>query len=92
MISVKEAVAKATDFARAVLEEDRARNIRLEEIGLEQSPPDQSPPRWVVTLSMTSLSPVGAGVSVNREYKMFAVDANTGDVLWMKIRELAGTV
>ena len=54
MISVGEAAEKAADFARGVLDEDRSRNLRLEEVELEQSTN-----RWLITLSMAAVSAFG---------------------------------
>lgn len=82
MITVKDAAARAAEFARNVLEEGRGRDLQLEEVEYTKRPP-----RWLITLSMPSSSPLGL---LAREYKMFTVDAETGEVLSMKIRELTG--
>ena len=70
---MKQAVAVAGDFARQVLEPERVRDLRLEEIDLR----GQKHKQWVVTLSM------GASGGLNilgREYKTFVVDVETGNV------------
>jgi len=81
MITVTDAVRRAVEFAQSVLEVTRARDLLLEEVIL-----DDQPPRWLITLSM----PATEGLRLQRVYKTFTVDAETGTVLSMKIRELAG--
>jgi 23S rRNA G2445 N2-methylase RlmL len=88
MISVKDAVARAAEFAAGVLDEPRRNDLRLEEV-------ERRDPHWLITLSMPSTSfNLGSllhGASAQpRGYKTFTVDADTGEVLSMKIRELAG--
>jgi hypothetical protein len=80
MISVKDAAQRAAEFARVTLEH-RADDLQLEEVEI-----DQVMSRWHITLSMSSLPAWGTA----RKYKTFTVDGNTGEVLSMKIRELAG--
>jgi hypothetical protein len=81
MITVTDAVRRATDFAQSVLEVTRARDLLLEEVVLEDQPP-----RWLITLSM----PATDGLRLQRVYKTFTLDAETGAVQSMRIRELAG--
>ena len=83
MISVKEAVASAVEFARAMLGAAVA-DILLEEVEHSQEGPNDV---WLITLSVPGRT--GLGV-LGRDYKRFAVRADTGEVLSMKIRELAG--
>ncbi len=95
MVSVKEAVANAIEFAQSVLGPDRTSDLRLEEVEKTKINGDDA---WSITLSMlepstllevTTLSRVfGKGP---REYKTFTVDSQTGNVLSMKIRELVGS-
>ena len=88
MVSVKEAVAKAIEFAESLLEPSRISGLRLEEVertGINGNGP------WSITLSMPrqqSGMDMFAGKNP-REYKAFLVNADTGEVLSMKIRELA---
>jgi hypothetical protein len=84
MISVREAVQSATAFARGVLDDTRSGNLRLEEVEIRENPS-----RWLVTLSMPAINSFG-NPSQQREYKAFLIDGENGEVLWMKIRELAG--
>jgi hypothetical protein len=92
MVSVKEAVNKAVEFANGVLDPSRAAALRLEEVEAGKA---NGGSVWLITLSMPRPTPALQEVaallgSVPRDYKTFAVDRETGDVLSMKIRELAG--
>ena len=82
MIPVKLAVAKAVEFAEAML---GASNILLEEVGLGKDGPNDV---WMVTLSFPGRS--GLAALGGREYKTFTVRGDTGEVTHMRIRELAG--
>ena len=82
MVSIKEAVEHAFVFANEVLEPTRTPKLRLEET---LSGEMDSQPVWLVTLSMRNPdNPYG-----DRDYKTFAVSKQTGEVLSMKIREVA---
>jgi hypothetical protein len=90
MITVKEAALKAAEFAAGVLDEPRREDLRLEEV-------EKDGQCWLITLSMPSpLHPLQSAVLQmmdavrRRDYKTFTVDAETGEVLSMKIRQLAG--
>ncbi|MEO7146219.1 MAG: hypothetical protein ABI165_22210 [Bryobacteraceae bacterium] len=86
MIPVKAAVAKAVEFAQTVLEPAASSQLLLEEVEIaERNGRDV----WNITLSMPRDLIVGLPTS-NRDYKTFTVDGETGEVLSMKIRELAG--
>jgi len=83
MISVKEAVASAVNFAQSILEVPRG-NLRLEEV---ETGTARGQDVWLITLSIPgTLFPNGG-----RDYKTFTVDGETGEVFSMKIRELAGS-
>ena len=82
MITVKEAVAKAIEFAQAML---GATDFLLEEVELGKRGPSDV---WLITLSVAGRS--GLATLGGREYKTFTVRASTGEVVSMKIRELAG--
>ncbi len=84
MIGVKEAVAKAVEFAETVLEPGRASQILLEEV---EAVTENGKDVWVITLSMIRPSLVNV-LRGDREYKAFTVDRQTGEVLAMKIRAL----
>jgi hypothetical protein len=93
MVEIQSAVKAATDFARGTLGADRTRSIRLEEI--ESSRVDGKEV-WLVTLSSVLIDDamVTAGplsglqrmIEAPREYKIFTVSKETGEVLAMKIR------
>ena len=55
-----------------------------------ESSVDDGRPVWLVTLSVERpLSPIGAALGRTRDYKTVKVDAETGNILSMKIRELS---
>jgi hypothetical protein len=80
MTPIKQAVANAMEFADGVLGAGRTLDLRLEEI--ESSEIDGAP-IWLITLSFQR-------TSYARDYKTFSIRKDTGEVLAMKIRELAG--
>ena len=94
MVDIKRATANAIDFATSALGPDRTVAIRLEEI--ESSVVDGREV-WLITLSSALSSPFDTsmtglraviGAEVPREYKVFTVAKDTGEVLSMKIRLL----
>jgi len=94
MVSIKEAAARATGFAREALGQERTAGIRLEEV---ESTTVDGEDAWVITLSMlipdqqlgeAIANLLGTG---KREYKSFTVLKRDGEVKSMKIRELAST-
>jgi len=90
MFQVQDAVESAARFARNVLGNERTAGLQLEEVDLGRHNDRDA---WHITLSMFRPSPF-ASVTPNprapRDYKIFTVDKETGEVLSMKIRELAG--
>jgi hypothetical protein len=94
MIAVNEAVERAGEFAVSVLGKDRATGLQLEEVELGSFKDREA---WQITLSTRRPTPFdgasNAAIGLNpygpRDYKTFVVDRETGDVLAMKIRELA---
>ena len=87
MIPVKDAVARAVQFARNTLEPPRTSELLLEEV---ESGTVGGQDVWLVTLSMPRVSTFGPLLS-GRDFKTFTVHGETGEVLSMKIREVAGT-
>ena len=97
MVDIKAAVTSAIDFAKSSLGPNRTADIRLEEV--ESSVVDGTPV-WLITLSAAAddgpsisfalggLATV-LGADAAREYKVFTVSKNSGDVLSMKIRLVA---
>jgi len=93
MIEIKTAVARATDFAKNLLDSERAADIRLEEI---DSSTVNGSAVWLVTLSNPPKGPdtmralaAALGANVSREYRVFTVLKETGEILSMKIRLFA---
>jgi len=83
MIPVKEAVARPIEFASNLLGSSPP-DLRLEEVELGKTGPNDV---WMIPLSMsgrTMIGPLGS-----REYKVFTVLQDTGEVVSLKIRELA---
>jgi len=101
MIPVKEAVARAIEFAgntlqppaglgqqvavQAGLAQPWGSGIRLEEVELGKIGRNDA---WLITLSLPDRA--GLGSLGRREYKVFTVRCDNGEVVSMKIRELAG--
>ncbi len=92
MVTIKEATTNAMAFAVSALGPDRTRGIRLEEVEFTTIAGQDV---WLITLSMiTAVEVAGIGIiptvfDNKREYKVFAVLRSNGEVLSMKIRELA---
>lgn len=91
-MDLKEAVRNAIVFAVGTLGQERTGDIRLEEI---ESSTVEGRPVWLITLS-SAMTTVGSFASVrealgtppDREYKIFTVTKDTGEILSMKIRLL----
>lgn len=81
MITVKEAVPAAARFARSMYGEDL--DLLLEEVDLS---PDER--YWLITLSFSSKK-VDAASASRRDYKIFEIDAESGEVRSMKMRAVA---
>ena len=84
MIDVKQAVGAAVQYAKDLLGAEQ--NPTLEEV--ELSPDDRY---WLITLGFEPrFSPLVAlsGTRPLREYKLFRVDAESGQVVSMKIRSV----
>ena len=90
MVSIKEATDKAMTFARSALGPERTTGLRLEEV--ESTAVDRAD-AWLITLSMMNSDEAGLSnlglVSGRREYKIFTVLKNDGEIKSMKIREMA---
>jgi hypothetical protein len=89
-MDIEHAVQSAKAFASKSLGAERTANIRLEEI--ESSLVDGKPV-WLITLSsgtnLTSSLSYLLGADADREYKVFTVTKDAGEVLSMKIRLLS---
>ena len=83
MIDVKQAIDKAKEHLLAFFPE--AEEVQLEEVELT---PDKS--NWLITLSYAgTANSVASSLLVGKSirYKLFKLDAETGEVLSMKIRD-----
>jgi hypothetical protein len=88
MVTIKEAVQHTMNFAKDALGPDRIAGLQLEEV---QSGVVEGKDVWLITLSMadpdSNLTFFGGAAA--RAYKIFAVVKASGDVVSMKIRDLA---
>lgn len=86
MITIREAGLKAAEFLQELLP-------NVSEILVEEVEKDDTKNHWIITLgfklppinTFEALGPIG----LLRKYKTFRVDADNGNVISMKIRELA---
>lgn len=84
MIDVKQAAQLASNFITGLYPEQTISDVRLEEVELSE---DEK--YWLITLSFPA--PPNSSVlnlGGRRQYKIFKVDREGGEVLSMKIREL----
>ncbi|GAA4450078.1 hypothetical protein GCM10023189_10170 [Nibrella saemangeumensis] len=86
MLTVKEAAQKALEFYEYIY--PNIEGALIEEIEM-----DESQSFWLITLSFPVTAEQGStlamfGKQADRRYKTFKIDANSGNVVSMKIREL----
>jgi len=84
MIDVRQAIDKAKEHLKAFFPD--AENIQLEEVELSS---DKT--HWLITLSFEGVSAsVASSLLVGKSliYKQFKLDAKSGDVISMKIRDI----
>lgn len=84
MINVKEATDKAKDYLGSFFPE--AENVQLEEVELAAEKA-----YWLVTISFEGISnSVASSLLVGKTilYKVFKIDAKSGEVISMKIRDI----
>ena len=84
MINVKDATEKAKEYLMAFFPD--AEQVQLEEVELS---PDKG--YWMITLSYEGISgSVASSMLVGKSlrYKIFKLDAENGEVLSMKIRDI----
>jgi hypothetical protein len=84
MIDVKEATQKAREYLLTFFPE--AEKVQLEEVELTE---DKA--HWFITLSYEGIShSVASSLLVGKSirYKLFKLDAESGDVISMKIRDI----
>ena len=92
MVDVKQAVARAMDYLRDMYQIDKFKDVLLEEVDLSEDNKF-----WNVTIGFTrgqettSGGPmavlVGQSSEFKREYKVFQIDAKTGDLRSMRSRK-----
>ena len=92
MVDVKQAVAKAMDYLKDMYQIDRFKDVLLEEVDLSEDNKF-----WNVTIGFTrrqdstSGGPmatlIGQSAEFKREYKVFRIDAKTGDLRSMRSRK-----
>lgn len=84
MVDAKQAVRVASDWAKEILEPAQVQDVSLEELELEEDAQT-----WRVTLGFLRPGKPGLFAPENeltdKEYKVFRVDAQTGDVLGMRM-------
>lgn len=85
MIDVKEASHVAAQYFDAFYADEGFKDVRLEEIERLEEDGDVF---WLITLGFTEEKPLlfGGPSGERRRYKRFKIDADTGDVHWMRIR------
>ncbi len=92
-MDLQEGVYRAMEFAKGSLGDTRIRDLRLEEI---DSTTVEGTEAWLITLSSEfppnpmRIPGLGRrpliGAELDRDYKVFAVSKDTGEVLSMKMR------
>lgn len=82
LTDVRLAVSNAQKYLRDFYPE--IQKVQLEEVEF-----DSISQQWLITLSFpdTETFPVGLGL-LTRKYKLFKIDAQTGEVIAMKIRQI----
>lgn len=99
MIDVKQAVQKAQRYIKELYPSEQLVDVLLEEV--ERTEDDRF---WLITLSFsqpnprTTVDPIMPSLNIfdafrqktlNRAYKVFKIDADTGEVVSMKMHALA---
>jgi hypothetical protein len=80
MLDVKEAAQRASQYFASLYADQDVSNVQLEEVELTDDGQ-----YWLITLSYPSNA---VFIDVDRNYKVFKVDAKTGEVKSMKIRNV----
>lgn len=90
MIDVKEATQVALSYFEDLYGEDSFSNVLLEEVERDE---EDGTPYWLITIGFTQKKrehhPFGnLNLTSSRRYKRFKIDAETGEVVAMKIRSV----
>ena len=84
MIDVKEATKKAAEYLSSFYPYPITGSIQLEEVELTENKD-----LWIITLSFEENSGKGIGFGfLSKRYKQFTINAETGEFISMKIREI----
>lgn len=85
MLDVKEAAQRASEYFAGLFSDQNLSNVQLEEVELSDDGQ-----YWLITLSYPVALPEIAPIQLinKRKYKLFKIDAKTGEVKSMKIRTL----
>ncbi len=90
MLDVKQAAQKASQYFAALYAEHSLSNVQLEEVELTEDGE-----YWLITLSYPTSRLTASGLNEQffartgpKEYKVFKIDAKTGEVKSMKIRKV----
>jgi hypothetical protein len=81
MLDVREAAQRAAEYFAVLYQDQNPQAVQLEEVELAE---DDS--YWFITLSYPQ-SDFNV-LNFKRKYKIFKIDAKTGDVISMKIRKV----
>ena len=83
MLDVKEAAQRASQYFASLYADQGVSNMQLEEVELTDDGQ-----YWLITLSYPGDPPNNPFLNLpsNRKYKVFRIDAETGEVKSMKIR------
>jgi len=84
MLDVKEAARRASEYFAGLYSDQNIPNVQLEEVEISDDGR-----HWLITLSYP-VAPELAALNFNfkRKYKVFTIDAKTGEVKSMKIRKV----
>jgi hypothetical protein len=83
MLDVKEAAHRASDYFLSLYGGEGSSGVRLEEVELTDDGR-----YWLITLSHPIRDDAPWELATRREYKLFTIDATTGEVKSMKIRKV----
>lgn len=88
MIDVKEATQVALEYFQDIYSDESFSEVRLEEVEREE---EGDTTYWLITIGFTERKkegPLGQLPTSSRRYKRFKIDAETGEVISMKIRSV----
>ncbi|HEX6623903.1 MAG TPA: hypothetical protein VF064_09330 [Pyrinomonadaceae bacterium] len=84
MMDVKQAAKLASDYFNSLYETQSLSNVLLEEVELTENGE-----YWLITLSYPAQPETVSSIfGTKRQYKVFKINAETGEVQSMKIRKI----